>query len=125
MFHINRQPTKIYSSFTKSAQISKQIKSIKIQKCNPLWILVGSTSCIGFKYFFNGNNIVYCEDTKIKKALDDNFDWNKFLSYLSPELLNLLAAIIVSIFLFFIYSYLLIQIILYLYNMEYNKKLNN
>lgn len=99
LFHINRQPTKIYSSLTKSVQISKQIKSIKIQKLNPLWMLVGSTGCIGFKYFFIGNNIVYCENREIKKTFDDNFDWNKLLSYLSPDLFNLLAAIIVSIFL--------------------------
>lgn len=97
LFYIIRQPTRIYSSLNRSAQSSKQIPSIKIEKFNPLWMFVGSTGCIGFRYFLNGNNIVHCEHREVKKVLDENFDWNKLLSYLSPDLFNLLAAIIVSI----------------------------
>lgn len=60
-------------------------------------MLVGSTGFIGCRYLLNDNNIVYCEHKKTEKTTDNNFDWNKLLSYLSPDVFSLLAAIAVSI----------------------------
>lgn len=76
--------------------------SINIQKLNPIWILIGSTGYIGYKYLLNDGNIVYCQHKKPEKTFDSVFDWNKLLSYLSPDIFNLLAAITVSILIIFI-----------------------
>jgi hypothetical protein len=60
-------------------------------------MLAGSTGYIGYRYLFNGSNIVQCAHKELEKSSENNyFDWNKLLSYLSPDLLNLLAAITVS-----------------------------
>lgn len=59
-------------------------------------MLVGSTGYIGYRYLLNDSNIVFCEQKKLDNISDSSFDWNKLLSYLSPDLLNLLAAIVVS-----------------------------
>lgn len=60
-------------------------------------MLVGSTGYIGCRYLLNDSNIVYCQHKKLEKTTDSNFDWNKLLSYLSPDVFSLLAAIAVSI----------------------------
>lgn len=61
-------------------------------------MLGGFTGFIGCRYIFNGSNIVQCLHKELEKPSDNNyFDWNKLLSYLLPDLLNLLAAITVSI----------------------------
>lgn len=93
-----RLPTRNYSSCIKDALCRKPIpvpSSAKIQKFNPLWTLVGSTGYIGCRYLLNGGNVAHCEHREPEQISDNHFDWNKLLSYLSPDLFNLLAAIIV------------------------------
>lgn len=96
--YIYRNPTRIYSSTIKTLPFKKPIQfpTIKIEKLNSIWMFVGSAGYIGCRYVFNGSNLVHCEQKKLEKVSTDNFDWNTFLSYLSPDLFNLLAAIAVS-----------------------------
>lgn len=75
-------------------EISKNISS----KINPLWALVGSTGYIGVKCLFNSHNIAYCEQNEIIGASKDTFDWKKLLTYISPDILSLLSAIVVRKF---------------------------
>lgn len=61
-------------------------------------MLIGSSGYIGCKYLLNDSNIVYCEHKQIiEKTSDNNFDWNKLFSYLTPDLFNLFVAITVSV----------------------------
>lgn len=95
-----RQSTRNYSSCIKNASSKKQIpvsSSINIQQFSPLWILVGSTGYIGCRYLLYGSNIAHCEHRELEQTSDNRFDWDKLLSYLSPDLINLLAAIVVCI----------------------------
>lgn len=59
-------------------------------------MVFGSTGYIGCRYVFNRSNIVHCEHKGFEKTSNTNFDWNKLLSYLSPDVIDLLAAIVVS-----------------------------
>ncbi|XP_050432013.1 mitochondrial potassium channel ATP-binding subunit [Adelges cooleyi] len=65
-------------------------------KLSPLWCLVGFSGYIGSRYFNNQQNIAFCENSKLEKTSKEYFDWNKFLSYLSPDTFNLLTAIIAA-----------------------------
>lgn len=60
-------------------------------------MLVGSVGYIGCRYLINGSNIVHCQHKELEGTSDNHFDWNKLLSYLSPDIFNLIAAIAVSI----------------------------
>ena len=95
----HRQPTRSYSSLIKNALSKKPIpvSSINLNKLNPIWMLVGSVGFIGYRYLLNGSNIVHCHHIELERTSENHFDWNKLLSYLSPDLLNLIAAIVVSI----------------------------
>lgn len=97
--YISRQPTRLYSSFIKNSPCKKStsVPSINVPKLMPVWMLVGSTGYIGCKYFLYGSNIVHCEHKELEKTPNEYFDWNKLLSYLSPDVFNLLVAITVSI----------------------------
>lgn len=92
---IPRQPTRSYSSFIKNAPYKKSIPlpSINLTKLNPTWMLVGSVGYIGCRYLINGSNIVHCQHKELEGTSDNHFDWNKLLSYLSPDIFNLIAAI--------------------------------
>lgn len=98
----HRKPTRSYSSFIKNALCKKPIPvpTINLNKLNPSWMLVGSVGYIGCRYLLNGNNIAHCQHIKLEETSDNHFDWNKLLSYLSPDLFNLIAAIAVSILIF-------------------------
>lgn len=93
---ITRQPTRSYSSLIKNALSKKPIpvSSINLNKLNPIWMLVGSVGFIGYRYLLNGSNIVHCHHIELERTSENHFDWNKLLSYLSPDLLNLIAAIV-------------------------------
>ncbi|XP_050542384.1 mitochondrial potassium channel ATP-binding subunit [Daktulosphaira vitifoliae] len=67
-----------------------------ISKISPLWVVIGSTGYIGVKCIFNSHNIAYCEQREIIKDPKNKFDWKKLLSYISPDILNLLTAIIAA-----------------------------
>lgn len=73
-----------------------QVSTVKIPKLSPVWMVFGSAGYLGYRYVFNGSNIVHCEHREFEKPAENNFDWNTFLSYLTPDLFNLLAAIVVS-----------------------------
>ncbi|XP_015376168.1 PREDICTED: ATP-binding cassette sub-family B member 8, mitochondrial-like isoform X2 [Diuraphis noxia] len=90
-----KQPTRDYSSFIKNVTSKKPIpvSSINLSKFNPRWMLMGSVGYIGYRYLLNGSNIVYCQHIEPESTSDNHFDWNKLLSYLSPDLLSLIAAI--------------------------------
>ncbi|KAF0761221.1 ATP-binding cassette sub-family B member 8, mitochondrial [Aphis craccivora] len=92
---IPRQPIRSYSSFIKNAPYKKPIPlpSINLTKLNPTWMLVGSVGYIGCRYLINGSNIVHCQHKELEGTSDNHFDWNKLLSYLSPDIFNLIAAI--------------------------------
>lgn len=60
-------------------------------------MLIGSVGYIGYRYLLNGSNIVHCQHIEPEATSDNHFDWNKLLSYLSPDLFSLIAAIAVSI----------------------------
>lgn len=94
-----RQPTRSYSSLTKNATSKKPIpvSSINLSKLKPRWMLVGCVGYIGCRYLLNGSNIVHCQHIELEPTSDNHFDWNKLLSYLSPDVFNLIAAIAVSI----------------------------
>jgi len=104
-----RQPTRSYSSFIKNAPYKKPIPlpSINLTKLNPTWMLVGSAGYIGCRYLLNGSNIVHCQYKELEGTSDNHFDWNKLLSYLSPDIFNLIAAIAVSILISNYFEYLI------------------
>lgn len=73
-------------------------------------MFVGCTGYIGCRYLLCKGNIVHCEHKELKTTSDsNNFDWNKLLSYLSPDLFNLLAAIVVSTYLSILFDILVLD----------------
>lgn len=104
-----RQPIRNYSSFIKNAPGKKPIpvSPINLNKLNPTWMLVGSAGYIGCRYLLDGSNIVHCQQKELEKTSGNHFDWNKLLSYLSPDVLNLIAAIVVSILISNYFGYLI------------------
>jgi len=104
-----RQPTRDYSSFIKNVTSKKPIpvSSINLSRFNPRLMLIGSVGYIGYRYLLNGSNVVHCQHIESESKSDNHFDWNKLLSYLSPDLFSLIAAIAVSMLISNFHGYLI------------------